>query len=60
MAASEIDVPHARKELAKTFFCRRDGPLQAVGVLFAEVVPVQARHPVQQIGTEVLAPDAQT
>ncbi|KAF5042250.1 hypothetical protein DSECCO2_514570 [anaerobic digester metagenome] len=59
VAAAEVDVLHAREELPEALFGGSDGPLQAVGVLFAQVVPVQARHPFEQVGPEVLAPDAQ-
>lgn len=58
VSAAEIDVLHAPEELAKTLFRRRDGPLQAIRVLFAQVVPVQAGYAFEQVGTEVLAPDS--
>jgi hypothetical protein len=59
VAAAEVDVLHPRQDVSKGVFHRGHGPLQAVGVLLAEVVPVQAADPVQPVDPEVGPADAQ-
>jgi hypothetical protein len=59
VAAAEVDVLHPRQDIAKAAFHRGHGPFQAVGVLLAEVVPVQAADLVQLVGPEVGPADAQ-